>query len=82
MFRNREAMGYILAYAAHNWELFGLRGWIVAFLVFSQTLQPGYDGWNVTLIATLVALIAVPSSTSSCRTTWNVIPSGLGGTLP
>ena len=60
--RNREAMGYILAYAAHNWELFGLRGWIVAFLVFSQTLQPGYDGWNVTLIATLVALIAVPSS--------------------
>ncbi len=60
--RNREAMGYILAYAAHNWELFGLRGWIVAFLVFSQTLQPGYGGWNVTLIATLVALIAVPSS--------------------
>jgi hypothetical protein len=24
--RNREAMTYILAYAAHNWELFGCRG--------------------------------------------------------
>ncbi len=62
VFRNRRAMGYILAYSAHNWELFGLRGWLVAFLVFCQTLQPAYAGWNVTLIVTLVALVAVPSS--------------------
>ena len=62
VFRNREAMGYILAYAAHNWELFGFRGWLVAFLVFSQTYQPQYGGWNVTLIVTVVALLAVPSS--------------------
>ncbi|MCH7929490.1 MAG: MFS transporter [Proteobacteria bacterium] len=62
VFRNRRAMGYVLAYSAHNWELFGLRGWLVAFLVFCQTLQPAYAGWNVTLIVTLVALVAVPSS--------------------
>ncbi len=62
VFRNRPAMGYILAYAAHNWELFGLRGWLVAFLVFLQTLQPAYADWNVTLIATVVVLLAVPSS--------------------
>ena len=62
VFRNRAAMGYILAYAAHNWELFGLRGWLVAFLVFLQTLQPAYADWNVTMIATVVVLLAVPSS--------------------
>ncbi len=62
VFRNRAAMAYILAYTAHNWELFGFRGWLVAYLVFCQTLQPEYAGWNITLIATIVALLAVPSS--------------------
>jgi len=37
VFRNREAMGYIIAYGAHMWELYG----IVAFLVFSLSLQTG-----------------------------------------
>lgn len=62
VFRNRRAMAYVLAYAAHNWELFGLRGWLVAFLVFGQSLQPAFGAWNVTLIATVVALLAVPTS--------------------
>ncbi|MFQ5785808.1 MAG: nitrate/nitrite transporter [Alphaproteobacteria bacterium] len=62
VFRNRAAMAYILAYTAHNWELFGVRGWLVAFLVFSQTLQPQYAAWNPTWIATVVSLIAVPAS--------------------
>ncbi len=62
VFRNRAAMGYILAYTGHNWELFGLRGWLVAFLVFIQTLQPEYAAWDVTLIVTVVVLLAVPSS--------------------
>lgn len=30
--RNTRAMRYILAYAAHNWELFGMRAWMPAFL--------------------------------------------------
>jgi predicted MFS family arabinose efflux permease len=38
--RNRAAMTYVLGYAAHNFELFAVRGWIVAFLVFSASLQP------------------------------------------
>ena len=62
VFRNREAMAYISAYTAHNFELFGFRGWIVAFLVFSQSLQPDYAGWNVILIVTVITLIAVPAS--------------------
>ena len=61
--RNRRALAYILAYAAHNWELFGLRAWIVAFLVFSQGLRPGQSGvWSATLIAALVNLLGWPSS--------------------
>ena len=62
VFANREAMSYILAYAAHNWELFGYRGWLVAFLVFSQAFNPDYAGWNVTLIATLATVLATPAS--------------------
>jgi len=62
VFRNREAMGYILAYSSHNWELFGFRGWLVAYLVFSQTFNPGYGHWNVTAIAAVVVLLATPAS--------------------
>lgn len=29
---NRTAMRYVVAYAAHNWELFGMRAWLSAFL--------------------------------------------------
>ncbi len=38
VFRNRSAMGYILGYAAHCWELFGLRSWMPAFFAFSLGL--------------------------------------------
>jgi MFS family permease len=63
VFSNRRALAYILAYAAHNWELFGMRSWIVAFLAFSATLQPGAGGaWNITLIASLIVLLGWPSS--------------------
>ncbi len=33
--RNRSAVGYMLGYAVHCWELFGFRSWLVAFLFFS-----------------------------------------------
>jgi MFS family permease len=35
VFRNRDAMRYILAYGAHCWELFGFRSWIVAFFTYA-----------------------------------------------
>jgi len=62
--RNREAMAYILAYAAHNWELFGYRSWIVAFLAFSLSLQPDPDVGiiSVTAIAAALNLLGLPSS--------------------
>jgi len=32
--RNRAAMGYVLGYGAHCFELYGMRTWIVAFWTF------------------------------------------------
>ncbi len=63
--RNRAAMGYVLAYGAHNWELFAARSWIVTFLVFSQGLQaPGTWGiaWSATALAALINVVALPAS--------------------
>lgn len=62
--RNRQAMAYVLAYSAHNWELFGMRAWIVAFLVFSASLQPdGAAGfWSATAIAAAIGLLGMPAS--------------------
>lgn len=62
--RNRIAMGYVLAYGAHAWELLGQRSWIVAFLLFSQSLQPESAGWliSATLVAGLINLFGVPAS--------------------
>jgi MFS family permease len=37
--RNRTASGYILAYTAHCWELFGFRSWIVAFFTFAGSIR-------------------------------------------
>lgn len=38
--RNRKTLPFILGYSAHNYELFGQRSWMVAFLVFTASLQP------------------------------------------
>lgn len=64
VFRNRQVMGYVLAYAAHNWELFGLRSWIVAFLVFSASLQAdGVAGWiTAPTVAAVISMLGLPAS--------------------
>jgi MFS family permease len=56
-------MGYVIAYGAHTYELFAFRGWIVAFLAFSVTLQPdGADGLAPTTVATISGLVAMVAS--------------------
>ena len=34
VFQNRKAMGFVLGYGAHCFELYGIRTWIVAFWTF------------------------------------------------
>ncbi len=63
VFKSRPAMAYILSYAAHMWELFSFRSWIVAFLAFSIRMQPaGVFTWSPTQIAFLSNLVGLPSS--------------------
>jgi MFS family permease len=66
--RNRRAMGYVLGYATHCFELFALRSWLVAFLAFSlaAAAAPGASppaSWlDPATIGTLSALLAVAAS--------------------
>lgn len=60
VFRNRAAMGYVLAYGAHNWEIFALNSWIVAFLTFSRQLQPQAGNWpEPTTVGTAIGIVGI-----------------------
>ncbi|MCF8105504.1 MAG: MFS transporter [Desulfohalobiaceae bacterium] len=67
--RNRQTMGYILAYTAHTWELFAVRSWVVAFLAFSLTLQPEGAGAfpAPSTVASLTALVAMWASVAGAE---------------
>jgi MFS family permease len=52
----RRTRYYILGYALHNYELFGQRSWMVAFLAYASTLQPA-DAVMVMSAATLASII-------------------------
>ena len=62
--RNRSALAYTLCYTAHNWELFGFRSWIVAFLVFAGANGAGGGArlLDPTVIAAVVILLGMPTS--------------------
>lgn len=54
--RNRRTLPYVIGYAVHNYELFGQRSWMVAFLVFCASLQPEHAPMALSA-ATLAAMI-------------------------
>ncbi|MFQ5935973.1 MAG: nitrate/nitrite transporter [Acidiferrobacterales bacterium] len=60
--RNRSAMAYILSYTAHNWELFGMRSWVVALLAFTQLRHGDTGALSPTVVATLMTLLGVWAS--------------------
>ncbi|MGD8882621.1 MAG: MFS transporter [Desulfobacterales bacterium] len=61
--RNRSAIGYMLGYAAHCWELFGFRSWMVAFMFFSLSLQPQINPKpSPQSLVTLILLAGVPAN--------------------
>jgi MFS family permease len=64
VFANRRALAYVLGYAAHVWELFGTRTWLVAFVAFAYGLQPadGAPRLAPTQVATIVLLLGLPAS--------------------
>ncbi len=61
--RSRQAMGFVLAYTVHNFELFAYRAWTVAFLVFAVARHPGETlPASVAMLAALINLFGVPAS--------------------
>jgi MFS family permease len=53
---NPTTRNYIVGYAVHNYELFGQRSWMVAFLVFTASQQPA-EAPMLASAATLAAII-------------------------
>jgi MFS family permease len=64
--RNAAVRPYLLASAAHAWELHGTRAWLVAFFTFAAGLQGGVDRvpGGVALTAALVILLGPIASVS------------------
>jgi MFS family permease len=58
--RNRPALGYILGYGAHCFELYGMRTWIVAFWTFVAARNGGalLDPITVSVVVTVIAMPA------------------------
>ncbi|GIK45804.1 MAG: MFS transporter [Burkholderiales bacterium] len=60
---SRATLGYVLGYAAHSWELFGLRAWMVAFIAFAYTQSPeGTPLWAPATAAAAINLLGIPAS--------------------
>ena len=57
-----DAMRYILGYACHMWELFGVRAWLVPFLTFCATTQGRGTFASPASLAAAMALVGVPAS--------------------
>lgn len=59
--RNRAVMAYSIGYGLHCWELFGLRTWVVALLVYAQSrhgVAPALVGPAV--VAAAMTFLGVP----------------------
>jgi MFS family permease len=63
VFKNRAAMAFVLGYAGHTFELFALRAWLVAYLIYASRLRGGSgDVSMASWIATAAALISTLAS--------------------
>jgi MFS family permease len=63
VFRNRRAMGYIIAFFGYAWEVFAFRVWIVVFLAYIQAREAGSSGlFSPTHLATIIALCGVAAN--------------------
>ncbi len=60
---NGAAMGFILGYSGHTWELFALRSWLVAFLV--QAARFAGDSADIAKASWLTTAIVLISTAAS-----------------
>ncbi|MDD5176315.1 MAG: MFS transporter [Sterolibacterium sp.] len=58
-----EIRPFLFGYAAHCWELFGLRSWMVAFIAFAYLTSQARQAWlSPTEAAALINLLGLPAS--------------------
>lgn len=59
---NREALGYILGYGAHCFELYGIRTWLVGFWTFVIAHQGAPSWLSPVVVSFFFAIISMPAS--------------------
>ena len=62
VFRNRKAMGFVLGYGAHCFELYGIRTWIVAFWTFVSMRHSDAPLLTPVVVSVAFSLLAMPAS--------------------
>jgi predicted MFS family arabinose efflux permease len=62
VFRNTPAMGFVLGYGAHCFELYGIRTWIVAFWTFVAMKNSASSILTPMVVSVLFSVFAMPAS--------------------
>jgi MFS family permease len=60
--RNRVAMGYVLGYGAHCFELYGMRTWIVAFWTYVVARNGDAALLSAVTVSVLATVLSLPAS--------------------
>ena len=60
--RNRTALGYILGYGAHCFELYGMRTWLVSFWTFIAARNAGDVLIGPIALSVIVTVLSLPAS--------------------
>jgi predicted MFS family arabinose efflux permease len=62
VFRNTSAMGFVLGYGAHCFELYGIRTWLVAFWTFIVVRNGNVSIFTPVVVSVVFSLLATPAS--------------------
>jgi predicted MFS family arabinose efflux permease len=62
VFRNTNAMGFVLGYGAHCFELYGIRTWLVAFWTFVAMRNSDGSLLTPVVVSVLFSVLAMPAS--------------------
>ncbi|MEO8319165.1 MAG: MFS transporter [Bradyrhizobium sp.] len=62
VFKNTQAMGFVLGYGAHCFELYGIRTWLVAFWTFVAMKNADHSILNPVVVSVMFSVLAMPAS--------------------
>ena len=62
VFQNTRAMGFVLGYGAHCFELYGIRTWLVAFWTFVAMKNSDSTILTPVVVSVLFSVLAMPAS--------------------